>query len=95
MVSYPRFEKTHQRRSASIQGARPILRMISDTSIHFTIGPELSCRYSNFHARAYNLPTDLIVMGQHFAIFHTDFILQPGLPSLVLHLPANCDAGVT
>jgi hypothetical protein len=26
----------------------------------------------------------MIAMGQHFAIFHTDFTLQPGLPSLVL-----------
>jgi hypothetical protein len=29
------------------------------------------------------------VIGQHFATFHTDFILHPGLPSLVLHRPAS------
>ena len=34
-------------------------------------------------------PDALIVTGQHFATFHTDFILQPGLPSLMLQVVAG------
>jgi hypothetical protein len=41
------------------------------------IGSEPSCRYLDFHARAYNLLDALIVIGQHFATFHTDLYFNP------------------
>jgi hypothetical protein len=60
------------------------------------IGSEPSSRFLNFPAHAYNFPFDLMVMGQHFAIFDTNFTLQPGLPSLVsAGEPDFLDAGLT
>jgi hypothetical protein len=64
--AYPDLEKDWQVVSFDSE-AGPILRMISGISIHFTIGSEPSSRFSNFPVRAYNLPTDLTEMGQHFA----------------------------
>jgi len=54
------------------------------SNFHSTPGRSQALDTRTFHARVYSPSDDRVVMGQHFAIFDTDFILQPGLSSPVL-----------